>query len=84
MAGNAATKPLEWARAARDAIEFIASEDPFAARLVLERVEDALTHVQAHPNIGTARRIKTFSLGDTPESWNIITVLPLVISHRET
>ena len=32
-------------------IDFIASEDPFTARLVVERVENALTQIQAHPKI---------------------------------
>jgi plasmid stabilization system protein ParE len=49
-------KPLEWARTARDAfnasIDFIASEDIFTAQLVVERVESALTLIQAHPKIG--------------------------------
>jgi plasmid stabilization system protein ParE len=56
MPRNANGKPLEWARAARDAfdasIDFIAAEDPFTARRVLERVENALTQIQAHPKIG--------------------------------
>ena len=49
-------KPLEWARTARDAfnasIEFIASEDIFTTRLVVERVENALRLIQSHPKIG--------------------------------
>jgi hypothetical protein len=43
MPRSAGPKPLEWAPAARDAfdasIDFIANEDPFTARLVVQRVE---------------------------------------------
>ena len=56
MPRSAGLKPLEWARAARDAfdasIDFIASEDPFTARLVVERVESALRQIQTYPKIG--------------------------------
>ena len=74
-------KPLEWARAARDAfeasIDFIASEDPFAARLVVERVERALTQIQAHPKIGRpagARGGRAFSVPNTGH----------IVNYRET
>jgi plasmid stabilization system protein ParE len=56
MPRSAGPKPLEWARAARDAfeasIDYIAADDPFTARLVVERVESALRELQAHPKIG--------------------------------
>jgi len=56
MPRSAGRKPLEWARTARSAfdtsIDFIASEDPFTARLVVERVENALRQIQAYPRIG--------------------------------
>ena len=56
MPRSAGPKPLGWARAAQAAfdasIDFIASEDPFTARLVVERVEKALTQLQVYPKIG--------------------------------
>ena len=56
MPQSAAVKPLEWARAARDAfdasINFIADEDPHTARLIVERVDNALQQIQAYPRIG--------------------------------
>lgn len=72
MPRSAGPKPIEWARAARDAfeasIDFIAAEDAFTARLVVERVENALTQIQAHPKIGRpagARGRRTFPIPNT-------------------
>ena len=72
MSRSAGEKPLEWARAAQDAfeasIDFIATEDPFTARLVVERVENALRQIQAHPKIGKlagARGRRAFSIPNT-------------------
>jgi plasmid stabilization system protein ParE len=81
MPQSAGAKPLEWARAARNAFEasinFIASEDPFAARLVVERVENALKQIQAYPRIGRpagARGRRAFPIPDTGH----------IINYRET
>ena len=81
MSRSAGPKPLEWARSARNAfdasIEFIASEDPFTARLVVQRVENALIQIQAHPKIGRAagaRGRRAFPIPDTGH----------VVNYRET
>ena len=81
MPRSAGPKPLEWAPAARDAfdasIDFIANEDPFTARLVVQRVENALTQIQAHPKIGRpagARGRRAFSIPNTGH----------IVNYRET
>ena len=81
MPRSAGPKPLEWARAARDAfeasIDFIAAEDAFTARLIVERVENALTQIQAHPKIGRsagARGRRTFPIPHTGH----------IVNYRET
>ena len=81
MPRSAGQKPLEWARAARDAfdasIDFIANEDPFTARLVVERVENALIQIQAHPKIGRpagARGRRAFPIPNTGH----------IVNYRET
>ena len=81
MPQSASEKPLEWARAAQDAfeasIDFIAREDPFTARLVVERVEDALRQIQAYPRIGRpagARGRRAFPIPDTGH----------IVNYRET
>ena len=72
MPRSAGRKPLEWARAARGeidaSIDFIASEDPFTARLVVERVENTLKQIQAYPKIGRpagARGRRVFPITNT-------------------
>jgi toxin ParE1/3/4 len=81
MPRSAGLKPLEWARAAQDAFEasiaYIAGEDPYAARLVVQRVENALMQIQAHPGIGRpagARGRKAFPIPQTGH----------IINYRET
>jgi plasmid stabilization system protein ParE len=81
MSQSAGEKPLEWARAAQNAfdasIDFIASEDPFAARLVVERVERALRQIQAYPKIGRpagARGRRAFPIRNTGH----------IVNYRET
>ncbi|MGQ0749954.1 MAG: type II toxin-antitoxin system RelE/ParE family toxin [Betaproteobacteria bacterium] len=81
MRRSAGTKPLEWARSARDAfnasIDFIASEDIFAAQRVVERVQNALTQIQAYPKIGKpagARGRRALAIPDTGH----------IINYRET
>lgn len=81
MRRSAGPKPLEWARAARDAfdasIDFIAREDPFTARLIVERVENALRQIQTYPRIGRpagARGRRAFPIPNTGH----------VINYRET
>lgn len=81
MPRSAGPKPLEWARAAQDAfdasIDFIASEDPYTARLIVERVERALTQIQAYPRIGRpagARGRRTFPIPNTGH----------IINYRQT
>lgn len=81
MPRSAGPKPLEWARAAQAAfdasIDFIASEDPFTARLVVERVEKALTQLQVYPRIGRpagARGRRTLPIPNTGH----------IINYRET
>jgi plasmid stabilization system protein ParE len=81
MPRSAGRKPLEWARAARNAfdasIEFIASEDPFTARLVVERVENALRQIQAYPRVGrpaSARGRRALPIPNTGH----------IVNYRET
>ena len=81
MSRSGGEKPLEWARAAQDAfdasIDFIAGEDPFTARLVVERVENALKQIQAYPKIGKpagARGRRAFSIPNTGH----------IVNYRET
>ena len=81
MSRSVSEKPLEWARAAQDAfeasIEFIAREDPFTARIVVERVENALRQLQAYPGLGRpagARGRRTFPIPDTGH----------IVNYRET
>ena len=81
MPRSAGEKPLEWARAAQDAfdasIDFIAREDPFTAQLVVERVTNALTQIQAHPKIGRpagARGRRVFPIPNTGH----------IVNYRET
>ena len=81
MPRSAGKKPLEWARAARDAfaasIDFIASEDPRAAQLVVERVQDALGLIQAHPKIGKVAGLRGRRMFPIPNTGHII-------NYRET
>jgi len=81
MSRSAGPKPLEWARAARDAFDasigFIASEDPFTARLVVERVENALTLIQAHPKIGRPAGVRGRRAFPIPNTGHIV-------NYRET
>jgi plasmid stabilization system protein ParE len=81
MPRSAGEKPLEWARAARDAfeasIDFIASEDLRAARLVVQRVEDALRLIQAHPKIGKAAGLRGRRMFPIPNTGHIV-------NYRET
>jgi len=81
MPRSAGRKPLEWARAARDAfdasIDFIAADDPFTARLVVERVENALTQIQAHPKIGRAAGARGRRAFPIPNTGHIV-------NYRET
>jgi toxin ParE1/3/4 len=76
MPRSAGEKRLEWARAARDAfeasIEFIASEDPRAARLVAQRVEDALRLIQAHPKIGKMAALRGRRMFAIPNTGHVI------------
>lgn len=81
MPRSASGKPLEWAHAARDAfdasIDYIAAEYPFTARLVLERVENALIQIQLHPKIGRpagVRGRRTFPIPNTGH----------IVNYRET
>ena len=81
MPRSADPKPLEWARAARDAfdasIDFIASEDPFTARRVIERVENALRHIQAYPKIGGPAGVRGRRVFPIPNTGHIV-------NYRET
>jgi plasmid stabilization system protein ParE len=68
-------------RAKRDAfeasIDFISSEDPNTARLVVERVDRALIQIQAYPRIGRpagARGKRTFPIPNTGH----------IVNYRET
>ena len=77
MPPSAGKKPLEWTRAALEAfaalLNYIASEDPFAAKLVAERVDKALALIQEQPDIGapaTARGRRTFPIPNTGHSIN--------------
>lgn len=77
MPPSAGKKPLEWARKAREAfaasLDYIASEDPFAAKLVAERVDRALALIQEQPGIGApaaARGRRTFLVPNTGHSIN--------------
>ena len=81
MPRSAGEKPLEWARAALNAfdasMDFIASEDHFTARLVADRVADALALIQSHPKIGRpagARGRRAFPIPNTGH----------IINYRET
>jgi plasmid stabilization system protein ParE len=81
MPRSAGPKPLEWARAAQDAfeasIDFIAGEDPHTARLVVQRVENALIQIQSYPKLGRAagaRGVRTFPIRRTGH----------IINYRET
>lgn len=81
MPRNAGPKPLEWARAAQAAfeasIEFIAGEDPFSERLVVQRFEKALVEIQLHPGIGRpagVRGRRAFPIAGTGH----------IINYRET
>lgn len=57
MAAAAPARRLEWSPGALDAylstLARIATDDPFAARLVAERVRHSLAAILAHPHIGT-------------------------------
>ena len=77
MPPSAGKKPLEWARAARAAfaasLDYIASEDPFTAKLFAERVDKTLALIQEQPNIGApaaARGYRTFHVPNTGHSVN--------------
>ena len=78
MPRSAGAKPLEWARAARDAfdasIDFIASEDAFTARLVVERAEDALKQIQAYPRIGGPAGVRGRRAFPIPNTGHISTI----------
>lgn len=57
MAADAPARRLEWAAGALDAylstVARIAADDPFTARQFVERVQQALAAIVAHPFIGT-------------------------------
>ena len=77
MPPSAGKKPLEWARRARQAfaasLDHIASDDPFTAKQVAERVDKALALIQEQPEIGApaaARGRRTFVIPNTGHSIN--------------
>ena len=57
MAAGAPARRLEWAAGALDAylstVARIAADDPFTARQFVERVQQSLAAIVAHPFIGT-------------------------------
>ena len=65
-------KPLEWSKRAWDAysttLAHISEEDSFAAQLVKERVERALTQISEFPDLGTPampRGVRRFPIPNT-------------------
>jgi plasmid stabilization system protein ParE len=76
MPRSAGEKPLEWARAARDAFEasndYIASEDLATARLVVQRVEAALRQIQAHPKIGKMMGLRGRRMFRIPDTGHVV------------
>jgi plasmid stabilization system protein ParE len=70
-------KPLEWSPRAWDAysatLAYIADEDPFAAQLVKDRVERALTQIAEFPELGTPampRGVRRFPIPNTGHAIN--------------
>lgn len=57
MAAGALARRLEWSAGALDAylstVALIAADDPFTARQFVERVQQSLAVIVAHPFIGT-------------------------------
>lgn len=77
MPPSAGKKPLEWARKARQAfaasLDYIVSEDPFAAKLFAERVNKTLALIQEQPTIGApaaARGHRTIPVPNTGHNIN--------------
>jgi plasmid stabilization system protein ParE len=81
MPRNAVPKRLEWARAAQEAfeatIELIASEDTHTARLVVQRVDNALIQLRSYPKLGRAAGARGVRALPIPRTGHLI-------NYRET